>query len=120
MRLLLHWLLSAVALLVMSAIVPGIEIRGFGTAMIAVVVLGLANGTIGLVLKVLTFPLTLLTLGLFWWVVNGLMLLLASSFVPGFQVAGLGSAFIGSIVLALINLAVHGLLRKRQVSPARR
>ncbi len=112
MRLLLSWLLSAAALLLVGQIVPGVHISGLGSALLAVIVIGLVNATIGLLLKILTFPLTLVTLGLFWWVVNGLMLWFASGFVPGFQVDSFGSAFLGAIVLALLNVVVHGLLRR--------
>src|SRR5580700_3733371 len=104
MRLLLNWLLSAVSLLIVSHLVPGLEVRGFGSALIAALVIGLVNATIGFFLKLITFPLTILTLGLFWWVINALMLIFASNFVPGFIVRGFWPAFWGAIVLALINM----------------
>ncbi|HYN15604.1 MAG TPA: phage holin family protein [Terriglobales bacterium] len=114
MRLILHWILSAVALLIVSRLVPGFYIRGFGSALIAAVVIGLVNATIGFFLKVVTFPLAILTLGLFWFVINALMLMLASRLVPGFMIAGFGPAFWGAIVLALLNLAFRALLPKRE------
>ena len=110
MRLLLRWILGAVALLVVAWIVPGFYVRGLGSALIAVVVIALVNATLGLVLKILTLPLTVLTLGLFWWIINGVMLLVASSFVPGFHVAGLVPAFLGAILLALVNLVLGKLV----------
>src|SRR6202451_3551261 len=103
MRMLLHWVLSALAVWIMSRVVPGIYVSGPVAALIAALVIGLINATLGLLLKILTFPLTLLTLGLFWVVINALMLELASSFVPGFQVRGFIAAFIGAIVLSIVS-----------------
>ncbi|HXP39856.1 MAG TPA: phage holin family protein, partial [Candidatus Acidoferrales bacterium] len=74
-------------------------------------VIGFINATIGLVLKILTFPLTLVTLGLFWLVINALMLELASALLaPGFQVRGFFAAFVGTIVLSLVNLLLKGIV----------
>jgi putative membrane protein len=88
MRLLLHWILSATALWIVAHFVPGIYVSGPKAALIAALVIGLINATLGLLLKILTFPLTILTLGLFWFVINALMLELAANFVNGFQVRG--------------------------------
>jgi putative membrane protein len=108
MRLLLNWLLSAIALLIVSYLVPGFHIEGFKAALIAAVVIGLINATLGLLLKVITLPLTLLTLGVFWWVVNALMLMLASKLLaPGFMVSGFFAAFLGAIVLSLVNMVLR-------------
>jgi len=110
MRLLLNWLLSAVALLIVSYLVPGFHVEGLKEALIAAVVIGLINATLGLLLKVITLPLTLLTLGVFWWVVNAFMLMLASKFLaPGFWVGGFFAAFLGAIVLSLVNLVLRKL-----------
>src|ERR1019366_4116278 len=95
-RLLLHWVLSALAVWIVAHLVPGISVSGPTAALIAGLVLGLAHATIGLLLKILTFPLTILTLGLFWFVINVLMLELAAAFVQGFQVRGFVAAFIGA------------------------
>jgi putative membrane protein len=114
MRLILHWILSAAALLVVSHVVPGFYIRGFASALIAAVVIGLVNATLGFFLKVLAFPFIILTLGVFWFVVNALMLMVASALVPGFVVRGFGPAFWGAIVLALINMIFRELLPKRE------
>ena len=114
MRLVLHWLLSALALMIVAKVVPGFYVRSFGAALIAALVIGLVNATLGFLLKVLTFPFIILTLGLFWFVVNALMLMVASAFVPGFKVQGFGPAFWGAIVLALINMAFRALLPKRE------
>jgi putative membrane protein len=79
-------------------------------ALIAALAIGFINATIGALLKIITFPLTLLTLGLFWFVINALMLELASAVVPGFQVRGFFAAFIGAIVLSLVNLLLKGIV----------
>ena len=103
LHLLLMWVTSALALWLVSLIVPGIAVRGFGTALIATVVIALVNGTIGFVLKVLAFPLTILTLGLFLLILNAFLLKLVSVFVPGFAVRGFLAAFLGSIVLTILT-----------------
>lgn len=108
--LLLSWLLSALSLLIAAYLIPGIEIRGLGAVLLAPIVIGLINATLGLVLKILTLPLTLLTFGLFLLVINALMLKLAAVLVPGFFVAGLGSAFFGAIVLSLVGLFLRYLV----------
>src|SRR5262245_1610534 len=101
MRLLLNWVLSALAVWIVAHIVPGISVSGPMAALLAARVIGFVNATLGLVIKVITFPLTLLTLGLFWFVINALMLKFASALVPGFEVRGFVAAFIGAIVLSL-------------------
>ncbi len=104
MNILLNWLLSAASLMIVAHIVRGFDVTGFGAALIASLVIGLVNATLGLFLKVLTFPLTLLSLGVFWFVINALMLKLASAFVPGFTIQGFLPAFFGAIVLSLVNV----------------
>lgn len=94
-RLLAHWILSALCLLLVSRFVPGFIVSGFGTALIAAVVIGLVNGTLGLLLRLISIPLILITFGLFWLVINALMLEFASLLVPGFVVRGFGPAFGG-------------------------
>jgi putative membrane protein len=91
-------------------IVPGFEVRGFGVALLASLVVGLINSTLGLFLKLLTFPLTLLTFGLFLFVINALMLHFAALFVPGFVVHGFFPALLGAVVLALVHLALRALV----------
>lgn|SRR5688572_2636373 len=103
-NLLLNWLLSTFALVIVTRIVPGFEITNFWSALLAAVVVGIVNATIGLVLKVLTLPLTVVTLGIFWFVINALMLKLAAGIVPGFSINGFLPAFLGAIVLSIINL----------------
>lgn len=109
-RLLAHWVLSALCLLLVSRFVPGFVVRGFGTALLAAVVIGLVNGTLGLLLKLVTLPLTLITFGLFWLVINAAMLELASLLVPGFVLRGFGPAFWGGVILSLLNLVVRQIL----------
>ena len=111
-RLLVHWILSALCLLLVAHFIPGFAVRGFGTALIAAVVIGLVNSTLGFLLKVVTFPLTILTLGIFWLVINALMLKFASLLVPGFVVTGFLPAFWGGILLSVLNMIVHALVKK--------
>jgi putative membrane protein len=108
--LLIHWFLSAGSLLIVAFLFPGIEVRGIGPALLAPIVIGLINATLGIVVKIVTLPLTLLTLGVFWLIINALMLQLAAAIVPGFYVAGFFSAFFGAIVLSLINMLLRALI----------
>ncbi len=108
--LLLHWLISALSLMIVAYLFPGIQLQGLGAALIAPIVIGLINATIGLILKIVTFPLTILTLGIFWLVINALMLQLAAALVPGFYVAGFLSAFFGAIVLGIVSTILHSLV----------
>jgi putative membrane protein len=110
-KLLLHWAVSALSLWLVSQIVPGFIVGGVVPALIGALVIGFVNGTIGLVLKLVTLPLTVLTLGLFWFVINAMMILLAANFVPGMYVFGFASAFWGGIVLMLVNMALKTLVK---------
>jgi len=96
-----------------SYFVPGFFVRGFVAALIAALVIGLVNATLGLFLKIITLPLTLLTLGIFWLVINALMLMLASKLLaPNFVVTGFLPAFIGAIALSLVNMALKSVARE--------
>jgi putative membrane protein len=110
MRVLLHWVLSALAIWIVSRLVPGFYVSGVWAALIAAVFIGFINATLGLFLKIVTFPLTILTLGLFWFVVNAAMIELASAFVPGFRITSFMSAFWGGIVLSLVNMLLKWLV----------
>lgn len=110
MILIVNWFLSALSLLIVSRIIPGFEIKGFGTALIAVIIIGLVNATIGLILKILTFPITILTFGLFLLVINAVMLKFASLFVSGFIIRGFIPALLGAVVLAFVNVALRYLV----------
>jgi putative membrane protein len=107
---LLHWAVMALAVWITSRVVPGFYVDGAGAALIAAVVIGLVNATIGLFLKIITFPLTMLTFGLFWFVINAIMLELASAFVPGFHIGTFGAAFVGGIVLTVVNMLLKWLV----------
>ncbi len=110
LRLLLHWLLSAIALLLTSRLVPGFDVPSLGTALAAALVIGLLNATIGLLLKIVTFPISILTFGIFLLVINGLMILVASDIVPGFHVYGWGPAFWGAVIMALLGVLFKALV----------
>lgn len=109
MKILIHWFLSAIAVWLVSQIVPGFMVASLGAALIAAVVIGLVNATLGLVFKIVTFPLTVVTLGLFWLIINAVMLLVAAQLVSGFAISGFISAFIGAIVLSLVNMVLRAL-----------
>jgi putative membrane protein len=101
------WLVSGLALWIVAQIIPGIQVRDFGAALLATVVIAIVNGTIGVVLKFLAFPLTFLTLGLFLLVIDAFLLKLASLFTPGFRVRGFLSAVAGSVVLSILTWALR-------------
>ena len=103
-RLFLHWILNAVALLVVAHFVEGFDISNFISALIAVVVIGLFNATLGLFLKIITLPLGILTFGIFFLVVNAIVLWFSSKFVPGFSVTTFKAAFLGALALAVLHL----------------
>jgi putative membrane protein len=109
-RLLLHWILTALAVWIVAHVVPGISVSGPTAALIAALVIGLVNATLGLLLKILTFPLTILTLGLFWFVINALMLEVAAAFVRGFQVRSFEAAFLGAILLSIVSSVLQWLI----------
>ena len=117
MRLLLNWVLSALAVWIVAQLGIGISVRGATAALVAALVIGFINATIGLVLKIITFPLTVITLGLFWFVINALMLELASAVVPGFRVHGFFAAFVGAIVLSLVNMLLKSVVMPRKDHP---
>jgi putative membrane protein len=112
MRLILLWILNAVALLTVAYVVPSIQIASFGTALIAALLLGLINAIVRPLLLILTLPVTLLTLGLFIFVINGLMFWLASSLIGGFAVGGFWPAVFGSMLYSVASWALTGLLAR--------
>jgi putative membrane protein len=109
-RALLHWALSALAIAIVAHLVPGFVVQDAVTALIAAVVIGFVNATFGFILKLFTLPLTFMTLGLFWFVINAMMLEVAASFIPGFTIQNFGTAFMGAIVLSLVNMVLRVLL----------
>jgi putative membrane protein len=111
MALLFQWLLYAIALMVVSKIVPGFQVAGLWPALIASLVIGLLNATLGFLLKIITFPVSIITFGIFLLVINGLMILLTSSIVRGFNVRGFGPAFWGAVVLALLGMVIRAVVK---------
>jgi len=101
------WLLGALALWLVAQIIPGIQIRNFQTAMLATVVIALVDITIGPILRFITFPITILTLGLFRLILNALLLKLASMFTPGFRIDGFLNALVGSLVLTILDIVLR-------------
>jgi len=117
MRIILKWLLSAVALLAVAYLYSGVQVNSFGSALIAAAVIGLLNMIVRPVLVVLTLPVTIVTLGLFLFVINALLFWAASGLLSGFQVSGFVAALIGSLIYSLLGLVIEaalgGLLSKR-------
>lgn len=110
--LLITWLVSAISLLIVAYLVPGFKVDTFKTALVAAVVIGLINATLGLFLKIVTFPLSILTLGLFWLIINAAMLLLAARLVQGLTIAGWIPAIIGSIMLTVVHWVLGAIIPK--------
>lgn len=99
----IHWFLSAAGLMIVAQIFKGFKIKSFGTALIAAIIIGIVNATVGFIFTVITLPFTIITFGLFLLVVNALMLKLSSVIVPGFEVKGVWTVFFSAIVLSVIN-----------------
>ena len=112
MKIVVRWLLLAAALLLVANIYPGVSVSTFGTAMIAALVLGLLNTLLRPILVLLTLPVTLLTLGLFLFVINALMFYFAASMLDGFHVNGFVAALIGSILYSLCGLVIDAAMER--------
>ena len=110
LRLLARWIVNAAALLLVAYLYPGVLVESFFAAAIAAVVLGLVNAVVRPILVILTFPVTLLTLGLFLFVINALLFWLVAEIVHGFAVSGFMAALIGSILYSLITLITSWVL----------
>ena len=110
---LLHWALTALAVGVAAYILPGVAVSSGLALAIGALMLGLVNALLKPVLVILTLPLTVLTLGLFYFVVNGLTFALAAAIVPGFSVASFGSAVLGGLVTSLVSWVLVGAVRRR-------
>jgi len=115
MRLVLVWLVNALALLALPYVFPGVKVDTFGAALIAALALGLINTLIRPLLILLTLPVTLLTIGLFIFVINGLLFWWVGSFVDGFHVSGFWSGFFGAIIYSIISWLLSALLPRKQV-----
>jgi putative membrane protein len=109
---LVRWLLMSISLLIVSYLVPGFFVTGLGAALIAALVFGFLNATLGLLLKIITFPFTVLTLGIFWFIINAIILEITSAFVHGFFIRSFFSALLGAIVLTIVNMLLRALVRE--------
>ncbi len=116
MKLLLRWVLNALGLVLVAYLVPGFFIASFYTALIAALVLGLVNALVRPILLLLTLPVTIVTLGLFTFVINALMILLASTIVKGFIVYGFVPALLAAIILWAVSLATNWLIAQTKDS----
>ena len=114
LRLLLVWLLNALALMAVAYVMPSVQVASFGAALVAALVLGLINTLVRPVLVLLTFPVTILTLGIFYFVLNGLLFWGAGNLLEGFEVGGLGSGILGGILYGLIAWALSALVPGRK------
>ena len=117
MRLLVHWILSGLAMLLVAHFVPGFVVNGFVAALIAAAVYGLVNATLGLVLKVLTLPLSLVTFGVFLLFINALMLQFSAALLPGIEVRGFWPAFWAALLLAVLGMVIRGVMRDEPREP---
>jgi putative membrane protein len=109
-RLLLAWLINAVALLGVSYLMPSIHVSSFGAALVAALLLGLVNAVVRPLLLLLTLPITLLTLGLFIFVLNGIMFWLAASIFDGFRVDSIWAGILGAVVYSMISWLLSALV----------
>lgn len=107
---LIHLAVSAASLMLTAYLVPGFRVGNFGSALITALVIGIVNALLKPILILLTLPLNILTLGLFTFVINGLLLKLCAHFLPNFFIDGLGTAIIGSIILTLVSAALNFIL----------
>ena len=116
MRFLARLLLNGIAIIVAAWLLPGLDLAGPGSALLAGALLGLVNALVRPVLFILTLPLTLVTLGLFLFVLNALCLAIAAALVPGFSVSGFWAAVFGALVVSVVSWILNGLL----IAPAER
>ena len=114
MHLLLRWLLNTLALIIVAHLVRGFAFDSLGVVAITALVLGLLNALVRPLFVLLTFPITIVTLGLFLIVINAVMLELAAWLVPGFHIRSFGSALIGAIILSLIGIVTNRIGRKQE------
>jgi len=114
LALLIRWLLNAAALLLVAYLYPGVAVASFFSAMIAALILGLVNAVVRPILVILTLPVTLLTLGLFLFVINALLFWFVAEIVQGFHVTGFVAALVGSILYSLVTLVINWLVAPRR------
>ena len=108
MRIIINWVISAVAIAITAYLLPGVEVDSLTTALVLAVVLGGINAFVRPILIILTLPLTILTFGLFVLILNALLIMLSAAVVPGFIVAGFWSAFLFAIILSLVHSILDG------------
>jgi putative membrane protein len=107
---LIHWLITTIAILIAAYLLPGVTVKGFFAALVTALVLGLINTFIRPILLILTLPINILTLGLFTFVINALLIMLTSAVVPGFDVRSFWWALLFSLVLSLIKWALNAIV----------
>ena len=107
MKTIIHFVVSTIAILITAYVLPGVYVNGIFSALVLAVVLGIINAILRPILILLTLPITILTLGLFVLVINGLLIMLASYIVPGFTVVSFWSAILFGIVLAIVNFGLQ-------------
>ena len=107
MRILINWLITTVAILITAYVLPGVTVRSFVAAVVTALVLGLINAIVRPILVVLTLPLTIVTLGLFIFILNALLVLLTSAIVPGFDVRNFWWALLFSLVFSVVSFILH-------------
>jgi putative membrane protein len=110
-RAIIHWVLSAIALMVVAKLVPGFYINDVQSVLVAALVVGVLNATLGFILKVITFPFAIITFGIFLLVINAAMIMLASKIVDGFVVYGWVPAFWGGVVLAVLGMMIRAFMK---------
>ena len=112
MKLIAKWLLSAAALLAVAYLYSGVQIQSYSSALIAALVIGLLNSVLRPILVILTLPVTVVTLGLFLFVINALMFWAAASLLAGFNVSGFGAALIGSLIYSVLSIVIDSALQR--------
>jgi len=117
MKIIVRWMLLAAALLLVAYLYPGVSVQSFGSAMIAAFVLGLLNTLLRPILVILTLPVTLLTLGLFLFVINALMFYFAASMLEGFHVTGFMAALIGSLLYSVCGVVIDAAMERLFARP---
>ena len=109
----LRWLILTLAIMVASYLIEGIEVRGFGSALLAAAIVGILNALFRPVLIILTLPINILTLGLFTFVINALLLMMASGVIGGFEVHGFWAALWGSLVISLVSWVLSSFINEQ-------
>ncbi|MFA6445921.1 MAG: phage holin family protein [Candidatus Paceibacterota bacterium] len=111
MRILLHWVISALSVLLISHVIPGIDVGSFVLALGVAIVLGIVNVIIKPILVLISLPLEVITLGLFTLVINGVLLWLVAYLIPGFDVADFTAAFLGALIISVISAIGHRIIK---------